>query len=167
MMPKEMAETTKAISEDIRYWRNLSKGTGLKRLYWLRLMSTMSTYAFCSNVWWVHGESAKADYRAAVILSDQLQKDEANRASWQNHQAACFGDLELWISSGNDGRMTVKISGSDDQHKLRMKYFRFWRKSMKGQRKDGRIWKRKWYWKTSVQRRGDSGNFRNKRSANI
>jgi len=124
---KEMAVKHKAISEDIRYRRNPSKAPDLKTVLAKIDEYYEHVYAFCSMYDEFMENRRKADYRAAVILLYQLQKDEANRASSRIiKQRGMFWDLGNQDLIRNDGRMRVKrFLAVMANTKLRMKYFRF------------------------------------------
>lgn len=124
---KKMAARHKSISEDIRYRRNPPKAPGLDNVlvrideYYERIYAFHSMYdEFMKN-------RRRADYKAAVILLYQLQKDEANRASGRIiKQRGMFWDLGNQDLIRNDGRMVIKrFLAVMANRELRMRYFRF------------------------------------------
>ena len=124
---KEMAAKHRIISEDIRYRRNPAKAPDLKTVLVKIDEYYEHVYAFRSMYDEFMENQRKADYRAAVILLYQLQKDEANRASGRIiKQRGMFWDLGNQDLIRNDGRMTVKrFLAVMANREIRMRYFRF------------------------------------------
>lgn len=124
---KEMAAKHRIISEDIRYRRNPAKAPDLKIVLVKIDEYYEHVYAFHSMYDEFMENRRKADYRAAVILLYQLQKDEANRASGRIiKQRGMFWDLGNQDLIRNDGRMTVKrFLAVMANRELRMRYFKF------------------------------------------
>lgn len=124
---RKMADRHRSISEDIRYRRGPAKAPNLKVTLVKIDEYYEHVYAFRSMYDEFMENRRKADYRAAVILLYQLQKDDANRASGRLvKKRGTYWDLGNQNLIRNGGRMEIKRYLAVMANKeLRMKYFCF------------------------------------------